>query len=89
MSGKHPKAVEKNQHGQHEQHAGRRRQTIPMRGDEEKHSGAEEDSAKNQGDQHLPSAAAGLRMGLFKGADSGGSRVIEQTSGLPARQPSF
>ena len=60
-----------------------------MRGDEEKYPGAEEDSAKDQGDQHLPSAAAGLRMRLFIGADGGGSCVIKQPSALPARQPRF
>ena len=87
--GKHPKAVKKNQHRQHQQHAGQRRQTIPMCGDEKKHPGAEEDGAKDQRDQHLPSAAAGLGMGLFISADSGGGRVIEQTCGLPARQPRF
>ncbi len=86
---KHSKAVEKHQHRQHQQHAGQRRQTIPMGGDEEEHPGAEQDSAKDQGGQHLPSAPAGLSMGLFKGTDSGDRCIIEQTCGLPARQPRF
>ncbi len=60
-----------------------------MRGDKKKHAGAEENRAKDQSDQHLPSAAAGLGMSFFVGADSGRAGVIEQAGAMPARQPCF
>jgi hypothetical protein len=56
-----------------------------MRGNKQKDPGAEKDGAKDQSRQNLPSAAAGLGMGLFISADACGRRVINQPSTTPPR----
>ena len=65
------------------------RYAVPMGGDEKQHSGSKKKGAKDESNKNLPSAAAGLGMRLFIGANGSSGRIIQQSRALPACQPAF